>query len=133
MSSALKIKKLEKEILTLSLIGLFSEKFERYINLKEQPTLTEMRETYNWIRDYAAGTVDPDEITELRRCWLKANQAFSRSKPLPAEIVKESRNLGRYLKDCYKHHVQTTNWEIQAGNFKIGRKVEKTFSNAKHK
>jgi len=51
MCSALKIKKLEKDILDLSFIRSFSEKFERIINLEEQPTLTEMRETYSWIND----------------------------------------------------------------------------------
>jgi hypothetical protein len=62
MCSALKIKKLEKDILDLSFIRSFSEKFERIINLEEQPTLTEMRETYSWINDQIVDAVDPFDI-----------------------------------------------------------------------
>lgn len=129
MCSALKIKKLEKDILDLSFIRSFSEKFERIINLEEQPTLTEMRETYSWINDQIVDAVDPFDIKDLIRCRHMADQAFSRNKPLPAEIKKESQSLGRYLKKCYKHLIQTTDWKIHAGNLKIGRKVKRIFLN----
>jgi hypothetical protein len=64
MSSALKIKKLEKKILDFSFIKSFSEKFEHIIN-SDEPTLTEMRETYNWINDQIVDAVDPANIKDL--------------------------------------------------------------------
>jgi hypothetical protein len=70
MCRALKNKRIEKEIITLTIIGLFCEKFWYYLDLTEQPTLSVMREIFKWIRNCAHSTFDPYEIIELRRCWL---------------------------------------------------------------
>jgi len=78
MSCSLEIEKLEKEILTLSLVRQFCIKIFLILSSDEQPTSIAMLSVYHWIRDHTVDIVNSDEILVLIRCRRKADEAFSK-------------------------------------------------------
>jgi hypothetical protein len=126
MISTLKIKQLECEIRTISLVRVFVKRFHGVLTMDKQPTVSQMKPPFEWIRKKAMRAKNPKKISdELDNCCLKAEEAFSKYEPLPLEIEKLCDSVEIDLKKYYDKLVRTTKWEIRFGSLKVLREEDK--------
>jgi hypothetical protein len=127
MSYVRTLNELENQLHTITHEHVFIRKFYPLLTVEKQPAVSLMRDPFDWVLSEGKIALLPQWILLLSACRLMLDETFSRFEPLPAEIQDLSSNVGVNLKKAFDKLVQTSDWEFQAGNFRLRRDVDKSF------
>lgn len=89
-------KRLLRETHSKSLVEAFIEEFQEEL-VMENPTVKQLKQVFDWLRQEAKCAVSFSEIDQLNKCRRMGESSFSKFEHLKALAWNESKSVGKDL------------------------------------